>query len=113
MTEVPKGFWSALGATGLKKMGYVFHSLRETFGTSLAKKGVDLLSLKTLMGHKDIETTIRYIACSPDYAAAHGEKMPDVPILAEEEAGDPHGIGVGKNLKEECDSGNLSSEESA
>lgn len=113
MTEVPKGYWAALKDSGLKKKGYVFHSLRETFGTLLAKAGVDLLSLKTLMGHKDIETTMRYIAYSPDYAASHGTKMPDLPILTEEETGESDGSGEGVNLGEERESGNLSSEESA
>lgn len=113
MTEVPKGYWAALKDSGLKKKGYVFHSLRETFGTLLAKAGVDLLSLKTLMGHKDIETTMRYIAYSPDYAAEHGAKMPDVPILTEEEADEPNDTEDGENLEEEDDSEDLSSEESA
>jgi integrase len=113
MTEVPKGYWTALRDSGLKKKGYVFHSLRETFGTLLAKKGVDLLSLKTLMGHKDIETTMRYIAYSPDYAAEHGAKMPDVSILTEEEADEPNDTEDGENLEEEDDSEDLPSEETA
>jgi integrase len=114
MTEVPKGYWTALKDSGLKKKGYVFHSLRETFGTLLAKKGVDLLSLKTLMGHKDIETTMCYIAYSPDYAASHGTKMPDVPVLTEDDDDDrSNGNGVCENPDAKCDSEDLSSEESA
>lgn len=88
LTEVPKGYEAALKESGLKKLGFVFHSLRETFGTTLAKAGVDLLSLKTLMGHADVETTMRYIAYSPDYAAAHGAKMPDIPVIQLKKDGD-------------------------
>ncbi|CAN5512637.1 hypothetical protein BH09SUM1_BH09SUM1_16910 [soil metagenome] len=29
------------------------------------------------MGHADVDTTMRYIAYSPDYASAFGAKMPD------------------------------------
>ncbi|MEQ8820494.1 MAG: tyrosine-type recombinase/integrase [Sumerlaeia bacterium] len=94
MTEVPKGYETALKASGLKKLGFVFHSLRETFGTTLAKAGVDLLSLKTLMGHADVETTMRYIAYSPDYAAAHGAKMPDIPVIQLKMDGDEEDRGV-------------------
>lgn len=88
MTEVPKGYETALKASGLKLLGFVFHSLRETFGTTLAKAGVDLLSLKTLMGHSDVETTMRYIAYSPDYAAAHGARMPDIPVIQLKKGGE-------------------------
>ena len=36
------------------------HALRGTFGTHLARAGVDAVTLKTLMRHKRIETTLRY-----------------------------------------------------
>ena len=36
------------------------HALRGTFGTHLARAGVDVVTLKTLMRHKRIETTLKY-----------------------------------------------------
>lgn len=113
LTEIPKGFWTALEVSGLKKSSYVYHSLRETFGTMLAKSGVDLLSLKTLMGHKKTETTMRYIAYSPEYAAAHGAKMPNLPVLADDEDEEPEDNRQSLNPEVEGGSEDLSSEETA
>ena len=39
---------------------YVFHSLRHSFGTWCAEAGVQMRTLMTMMGHKRIETTLRY-----------------------------------------------------
>ena len=36
------------------------HSLRHTFASHLVMKGVDLATIKQLMGHADIETTMIY-----------------------------------------------------
>ena len=38
-----------------------WHSLRHTFGTECAGRGVPLATLKELMGHEKIETTLRYV----------------------------------------------------
>jgi integrase len=38
-----------------------WHSLRHSFGTGLANAGVPVHVIKTLMGHKSIETTLRYM----------------------------------------------------
>lgn len=42
------------------------HSLRHTFASWLAQQGETLLTIKELMGHKDIETTMRYAHLVPD-----------------------------------------------
>lgn len=36
------------------------HVMRHTFGRSLLDKGVDLVTVKELMGHKRVESTVRY-----------------------------------------------------
>lgn len=36
------------------------HALRHTFGTALARAGVDPYTLRDLMGHRDLRTTMRY-----------------------------------------------------
>ncbi|MBU1469858.1 MAG: site-specific integrase [candidate division Zixibacteria bacterium] len=44
-----------------------FHDLRHTFASYMAMNGVDLLTLKELLGHKDIRMTMRYSHLSPDF----------------------------------------------
>lgn len=39
-----------------------WHSLRHTFGTELAGRGVPLPTIQELMGHADIKTTMRYVS---------------------------------------------------
>ncbi len=46
------------------------HSLRHTFGTSLAEAGVDLAVIQALLGHAHIDTTARYIHLAPTYVKA-------------------------------------------
>jgi site-specific recombinase XerD len=38
-----------------------WHSLRHTFGTELARSGTPIHVIKKLMGHRSIETTLRYM----------------------------------------------------
>lgn len=44
----------------------VFHTLRHTFASWLAQKGVSMFDLAELMGHKDITMTQRYSHHNPD-----------------------------------------------
>lgn len=43
-----------------KSEEYVFHSLRHSYATWLAEAGCPMRTLMTLLGHKRIETTLRY-----------------------------------------------------
>ena len=43
-----------------KDEAYVFHCLRHSFGTWCAEAGVPVRTIMDLMGHKRIETTLRY-----------------------------------------------------
>jgi len=43
-----------------KSEDYVFHTLRHSFGTWCAESGVPIRTIMDLMGHKRIETTLRY-----------------------------------------------------
>lgn len=49
-----------------RRQRVVFHTLRHTFASWLAIKGVPILTIKELMGHKRIEMTMRYAHLSPD-----------------------------------------------
>lgn len=44
----------------------VFHTLRHTFASWLAMEGVPIYTIQRLMGHKDIQQTLRYAKLSPD-----------------------------------------------
>ena len=43
------------------------HQLRHAFASSLAERGVDLLTLKELLGHVEVSTTFAYTTPSTDY----------------------------------------------
>ena len=45
---------------GIKKDIHV-HTLRHTFATHLLEDGMDIMTLKDLLGHENIETTIEYL----------------------------------------------------
>ncbi len=56
--NISKRFRKYADDAGLK--GFHLHSLRHTFGTLLINRGEGLLTVKELMGHKDIRTTMIY-----------------------------------------------------
>ncbi len=56
----------------------VFHTTRHTFASWLAMGGTPLGSIQKLMGHKNIEMTIRYAKYSPDHQREAVESMAQV-----------------------------------
>ena len=56
----------------------VFHTTRHTFASWLAMDGTPLGSIQKLMGHKNIEMTIRYAKYSPDHQREAVERMSQV-----------------------------------
>lgn len=75
-SEVPRGYWDVLETTGLKSTGVNFHTLRHTYASLLAQAGVDMPTLKELMGHSSIVTTMRYAHLAPDHISQKGALMP-------------------------------------
>ncbi len=67
--------------TALRKaeiLNATFHTLRHTFASHLVMKGVDLTTVKELLGHKSLNMTLRYSHLAPEH------KTKAVKVLDEE-----------------------------
>lgn len=71
--DVRRSFATALRKTGIKD--FSFHDLRHTFASRLVMAGVDLTTVKELLGHATLDMTLRYAHLSP------GHKMKAVGLL--------------------------------
>ena len=63
--DIKKSFSTALIRCGIK--GFRFHDLRHTAASQLVMAGVDLNTVRELLGHKSIEMTMRYAHLSPNH----------------------------------------------
>ncbi len=63
--DIYSGFRSALKKAGIE--GCTIHTLRHTVGSHLVMSGVDLATVKELLGHRDIQTTLRYAHLAQDH----------------------------------------------
>jgi len=63
--SVKQGFWSALRRSGINHCR--IYDLRHTFASNLVMEGSDIVTVKELMGHRDINMTMRYSHPSPQH----------------------------------------------
>jgi integrase len=63
--DIKKSWLTALNKSGI--LQFRFHDLRHTFASHLVMSGVDLNTVRELMGHKSLEMTLRYSHLSPDH----------------------------------------------
>ncbi len=65
LKDVRTAFETVKKKTGIHSLR--FHDLRHTFATRLIEKGVDLPTVKKILGHKSINMTLRYIHPVPEH----------------------------------------------
>lgn len=66
--------WETL-RTKAKLSDFRFHDLRHSFASKLVMSGVDLYTVKELMGHSTIQMTERYAHLAPEHKASAVEKL--------------------------------------
>jgi integrase len=69
-----KKAWTAV-LKSAKVRGFRFHDLRHTFASKLVMGGVDLNTVRELLGHRTITMTLRYAHLAPEHKAAAVERL--------------------------------------
>ncbi len=73
LQRIDKAWRSLIEIAGIEK--FRFHDLRHYFASRLVQSGIDLNTLRELMGHADITMVLRYAHMSPDRLAMAVERV--------------------------------------
>jgi len=71
LPEPPK----AKTVKGSQVQGFRWHDMRHTFASRLVQSGVDLNTVRELLGHGDIKMTLRYAHLAPETKATAVERI--------------------------------------
>ena len=63
--DIKKSFATAMRKARIHD--FRFHDLRHTFASHLIMAGIDLTTVRELLGHKDIKMTLRYAHLAPSH----------------------------------------------
>jgi len=72
-TTIYDAFKKACETSGVE--GFRFHDLRHTAASYLVMGGVDLATVKEILGHREIEMTLRYSHLAPAHKASAMDKL--------------------------------------
>jgi len=74
LNNIDRGHHKAVRDAGVKPK-FRLYDFRHTFGSRSAMAGVDLATLKELMGHSSITTTMRYVHPTPEHKRRAVDKL--------------------------------------
>lgn len=75
-THVKKSWAGLLDDANIKN--FRWHDMRHHFASKLVMAGVDLNTVRELLGHADIKMTLRYAHLAPEHKAKAVEKLVEV-----------------------------------